>query len=142
MVEKSTQVPRAVSFQQAEPIARLYRRLVVLVGLYLILACFGRVSPGAIRDSTAALVVGLVVLVCGLWLLLELLWTARKLMSHLGARYPVLWALGMALPCVNILVLLGISSRANAWCARHNIEVGFLGPTKASLERLRTGQGP
>ena len=30
-----------------------------------------------------------------------------------------------------------LSSQAQAWCQRHHIEVGFLGPTQASLDRLR-----
>jgi hypothetical protein len=43
----------------------------------------------------------------------------------------------MFLPCINILVLLVLSSKAQAWCQRYGLRVGFLGPTKESIEELR-----
>jgi hypothetical protein len=43
----------------------------------------------------------------------------------------------MFLPCINILTLLVLSSKAQSWCRRYGIRVGFLGPTKESIEELR-----
>ncbi len=43
----------------------------------------------------------------------------------------------MFFPCLNFLVLLALSLVAQAWCKRHGIKVGFLGPTRKSIEELR-----
>jgi hypothetical protein len=43
----------------------------------------------------------------------------------------------MFLPCINIIGLLVLSSKAQAWCRQYGIKVGFFGPTKESIEELR-----
>jgi hypothetical protein len=63
--------------------------------------------------------------------------TAYKLTRHLGEGLPVLWAIAMFLPCINIIGLLVLSSKAQAWCRQYGIKVGFFGPTKESIEELR-----
>jgi hypothetical protein len=43
----------------------------------------------------------------------------------------------MFLPCVSIIVLLVLSSKAQSWCKRYGVKVGLLGPTQESIEELR-----
>ena len=50
---------------------------------------------------------------------------------------PVLWAIAMFLPCINVISLLVLSAKAQAWCKQHGVKVGFFGPTKESIEELR-----
>ena len=57
--------------------------------------------------------------------------TAYQLMKGLDSKVPALWAVGMFVPLINILVLLSISSKAQAWCKERGIPVGFFGPKLA-----------
>ena len=50
--------------------------------------------------------------------------TARAM----GSGVSWLWALGMLVPCVNVLTLLVLSSRATQMCRTAGNPVGFLGP--------------
>ena len=124
-----------VPFDQAEAIARLYRRLVLLVGLQLLLG-FLRV-PMAISTSSVANALLILSVLILLAVLAALAVTAHQLTQNLGDSVPVIWAVAMFLPCINIIVLLILSSKATAWCQRYGIRVGFLGPTKESIDELR-----
>jgi hypothetical protein len=121
--------------EDAEIIARLYRRLVLLVGLQILLSILR--IPARAAGPLAASLFALVVLVGLLGVLVALGVTAYRLTRHLGERWPILWAIAMFLPCINILALLALSSQAQAWCRRHGITVGFFGPTKESIQELR-----
>lgn len=120
-----------IGFREAELVTRLYRRLVLLIGFQFLL---GFLVP--LSDGTAFILVAFVFVI---GVLIALLVTSYKLVKQLGSGSPVLRCIGMAIPLVNIFVLLGISSVAQAWCKRHGIAVGFLGPTRGSLESLRRG---
>ncbi len=127
-----------VTFAEAERVARLYRRLVLLVGVQFIAGVLVR-PPDDQNPSAVAVVVWLAVL---LWILggfVALLMTPYRLVTQLGSNSPVLWAIGMCIPLINAFVLLAINSNAQAWCKRYGITVGFLGPARESLERLRRG---
>lgn len=126
----------AVTVQAAEAVAKLYRRLVLLVGLQLLIGCLIR-TPEATGPSEIATVLALIGLVGAVVVLALLITTAYRLMSLLGADGPALWAIAMFVPCINVFVLLAISSRAQEWCKRYGIKVGFFGPTQESLEELR-----
>jgi hypothetical protein len=119
-------------FQDAEAIARLYRRLVLLVGAQML----GYYANSSAKRSPFA-AVAVVILVVLIGILVAQAVTAYKLTRHLGDGAPILWAVAMFLPCVNLIVLLVLSSRAQTWCRLHGIKVGFLGPTKESIEELR-----
>jgi hypothetical protein len=119
----------------AEIIALLYRRLVLLVGLQILLS-FLRMPASQAGALVGALLL-LVIFLALIGVIVAMVVTAYKLTGRLGARWPVLWALGMFVPCLNIFVLLALSSQAQTWCRRHGIKVGFLGPTKESIEELR-----
>jgi hypothetical protein len=116
----------------AETTARLYRRLVLLVGLQLLMS-FAQVS---MQVSRSPVLPGVVLLVL-LGVLVGLAVTAYSLSQHLGESVPVLWAIAMFLPCINILGLLVLSSKAQVWCRQYGLKVGLLGPTKESIEDLR-----
>lgn len=79
----------------------------------------------------------MVILPVVIGLLVALAFTAYKLTSLLDAGVPILWALAMFIPCVNLITLMVLSSKAQIWCQRYGIQVGLLGPTKESIEDLR-----
>jgi len=117
--------------QNAETIARLYRRLVLLVGLQILLSML-RVPLALASPAMAALVI-LALLASTIAIVV----TAYQLTDQMGTGSPVLWALAMFLPCVNIISLLVLSSKAQTWCRQYDIKVGLLGPTRESIEDLR-----
>lgn len=119
--------------EDAEAIARLYRRLILLVGVQVLMSLvvqFAANPEGAPGLTVLALLVSLAATIA-------LVVTTYKLAGHLKAGSPRLWALALFIPCVNILGLLALSSRAQSWCRRHGVKVGLLGPTKESIEELR-----
>jgi hypothetical protein len=48
--------------------------------------------------------------------------------TALGSGVAWLWALAMVVPCVNVVTLLALSSKATRACRENGIEVGLLGP--------------
>jgi uncharacterized protein DUF4339 len=132
--------PESVPFEDAETIAGLYRRLVLLVGAQLLLGFFFQflaAGVSSVAPRIAASLISSATLLVLLGVLAALAVTAYKLAPYLGAGVPLLWAIAMFLPCINILTLLVLSSKAQSWCRRYGIKVGFLGPTKESIEELR-----
>jgi hypothetical protein len=121
--------------ENAEAIARLYRRLVLVVGFQLLLTV-ARV-PLLIAAPSAAVPLAIVVATAVLALSLTLSITAYQLAGQMGLGSPLAWAVAMFLPCINILSLLVLSSKAQAWCKQNDIKVGLLGPTRESIEELR-----
>jgi predicted permease len=121
--------------ENAETIARLYRRLVLLVG-FQILVSFLRV-PLMTAPAGMVFPLALVFLVLVIGSAVALAVTAYRLAEQMGLGRPLMWALKMFLPCINIISLLVLSSKAQAWCKQYDIKVGLLGPTKESIEDLR-----
>jgi hypothetical protein len=121
--------------ENAEAIARLYRRLVLLVGVQ-ILVSFVRV-PMMTAPAGVAFFLALVFLALVLVTAVALAVTAYRLAEQMGLNRPLTWALAMFLPCINIISLLVLSSKAQVWCKQYDIKVGLLGPTKESIEDLR-----
>lgn len=64
-----------------------------------------------------------------------LIWVYR-LTSSMGSKAAWAWVVVMFFPCLNLLFLLMINNNATAWCRRHGIKVGLLGPPKSALEDL------
>jgi hypothetical protein len=140
-ISAPTARPEPYVADEAEAIAKLYRRLVLAVGGQLLLSLIANLmSAMANPGGGTALVVGLlaiVILVVVIATEVVIVGTAYRLARRLGSGTPVLWAVAMFIPCVNILTLLALSSKATTWCRRHGIKVGFLGPTKESIEEIR-----
>jgi hypothetical protein len=120
------------SATSVEAVATLYRRLVLLVGLQIVMVCLSGALARPLGEAASVLFVPVF-----LGILAAAAVTGYRLSGLLGVGSPGLWAIGMFLPYVNVLVLLGLSSKAQAWCRRHGIAVGLLGPTRASLEAYR-----
>ena len=118
--------------RNAEVIARLYRRLILLIGLQILLSIIWQFVIMA-RANLVALLVVIALLVS----VVAIVVTAYKLSEEMGLGLPILWAVAMLVPCVNILTLLVLSGKAQTWCRRYGIKVGFLGPTPESIEELR-----
>jgi hypothetical protein len=112
-----------------EAIARNYRTLVLLVGLQILLGVF--------LQLVAEPLLALALLVALLAVAVAMAISAYKLMSGLEAGSPILWAVGIFVPLINLLVVAAISSRAQTWCKRCGIKVGLLGPTASSLAEFR-----
>ena len=128
----------SVTFAEAEAVARLYRRLVLLIAAqWLLWVLLGFVDEENLPPTGAVII--LLVFACSIGVVIVLLVTTYRLMKHLGSAAPALWVLGMFVPLLNVFVLLRISSKAQAWCKRYGVKVGFFGPTKEGLERLRAG---
>lgn len=128
---------RLAPVRNAETIARLYRRLVILVGLQLLLS-FGRIPAlFSLRSPLAAAVLMVVFALLLLGVYVATAVTAYQLTRQMGQSVPILWAIAMFIPCINIITLLVISANAQSWCRQHGIKVGLLGPTKQSIEDLR-----
>lgn len=132
----SAQLSNDVPFGDAEEIAKFYRLLVLLVGFQILLGFFLQL-PGVIGPSAEPGALTLVVSLAVIGLLASIAFTAYHLTRRLGENLPILWAIAMFIPCINIIGLLIISTKAQAWCRRYGIKVGFFGPTKESIEELR-----
>jgi hypothetical protein len=130
--------PDAAQIHAIEAVARSYRLLVGLVGGQLLFSLVMRFATAGLGPELAALA-GLFTLAVALGLTIASAVTAYRLAAGIDAGPPVLWAVIMFVPCFNLLGLLVISSKAQAWCKSHGIAVGFLGPTQAGLDSLRRG---
>jgi len=102
-------------------LARAYRNLVLWFGLQLVMTV-GNQAFG--NNRIVAGLAGLVVLAT----LVALTIYAYRTASALGGSVPILWAVAMFVPCLNIITLLVLSSKATAACRERGIAVGFLGP--------------
>lgn len=126
---------QAIPFEDAEELARLYRRLVLLVGLQILGSFFlvpSQLEPAQPPSALAVLVNLALLVVVALTVV-----TAYKLTQTMRSGPPLLWAIAMLFPCINIISLLVLSSKAQTWCRRYGIKVGLLGPTKESIEEVR-----
>ncbi len=125
---------------RGERIAVLYRRIVLIVGTQLLGGCLGQMIVGGAESGGSAvlpLLLGFLVLAVAFAAGVANVVFTYQLMNELGSPVPWLWAIGIFVPCVSIVVLLIVSSRAQAWCKEYGVKVGLLGPTKESIEELK-----
>jgi hypothetical protein len=122
-------MPDGTSIAEVEAVAGNYKKLVQLVGLELLVGLLVQFIPQPLFAWPLLLVL--------LGLAITMAVITHRLMTGLEAGVPILWSVGTFFPYVNLLVLAAISSRAQRWCRRRGIAVGFLGPTAESIERLR-----
>jgi len=133
-ISAPTARPEPYVADEAEAIAKLYRRLVLLVGAQLLLGVLANML--SLMRAVAGLL-ALLALPVTIGISIFIAVPAYKLSGRLQAGLPILWAIALFIPCVNILTLLALSSKATTWCRRHGIKVGFFGPTKESIEEIR-----
>ena len=82
--------------ENAEAIARLYRRLVLLVGVQLLLSFLRAPLMMAVPAATTPMAVVVLLVLLGTAVALAL--TAYALTDHMGTGAPLLWAIAMFLP--------------------------------------------
>lgn len=99
-------------------VATNYRQMVVWFGVQLLISIWLSVA-----DSLQFLVVPVLVLS-----IVALSYYAHQTARSLGSPYAIVWAVGMLAPCINLLILLALSSRANDVCRANGIRVGLMGP--------------
>lgn len=127
---------RYVTIQEVEAVAKLYRRLVLLFGaqvfLSVLLVAVGSAVPEDLLVVPALAILPLIGIVfCGMFV------TIHHLAERLGSRFPMAWAALLFFPLGNLAALAALSARATAWCVRHGLKVGLLGPVPESVEDLR-----
>jgi hypothetical protein len=113
-------------------VATAYKRVILFVALEWVCGGFfnSQTTGGGARAVPA--VFGLVALgiACGLVVF------GYRLARSLELAVPVLWAIGVVIPLLNLIVLLVLSRRAQAECRKHGVKVGLIGPDDADLLRL------
>jgi hypothetical protein len=119
-------------------VATLYRRLVLLVGGQMALGIALQMFVPAGPPIVSALL-GLLVLAAAFAVSIVMAVTVYRLMPLLDEGVPLLWALAIFLPIVNLVTLLVISQKSQAWCRQRSIYVGLLGPAKESIDWVRRG---
>lgn len=104
---------------KATHVASSYRQLVLWVGGQLVISLsvmlFG-------RSLSLILVPALVITIVALAIY------AYRTADALGSSAAPLWAVVMLVPCINVITLLVLSSKATEVCRANGIPVGFLGP--------------
>lgn len=112
-----------------QELAFAYRRLVLWFGAQLILGLLQLgLQPTAARGGAGAVMLSLLIFVAAIVILCALAYYGYKTASALGSTVAWLWGIAMFVPCVNLLTLLTLSSKATRMCRANGIPVGFLGP--------------
>lgn len=111
-----------------------YRALVRWVGFQLLLAVGGGIVLGALSGQ-AAVVVAWIRLLGIIATSVMLILYAFRTASALGSSVPVIWAIAMFVPLLNLMTLLILSSRATKTCRAAGVPVGFLGPRAVPSDR-------
>jgi hypothetical protein len=109
-------------------LAHGYRFLVLWFGVQLLVS--GASAIIQVAPIAGALAVVLSLLISGgmLATFVGLIYYGYRTAIALGSGVAWLWALGMVVPCVNVITLLALSSKATRACRANGIEVGLLGP--------------
>ena len=94
-------------------------------------------SPdGALVFGLAALALLAAAIACLVMLLVQV-YKCSSAMGSIG----LLWVIAMFFPCVNLLTLLAINSKAKTFLEARGVKVGFLGPSPNEIMRLERALG-
>jgi hypothetical protein len=126
---------RLATFDEAERVARLYRRFVLLIAvqwipLFLLVA-------GPPRGSVVAGEASLVLLGAFGFALVMTPITGYRLLKRLEVDSPGRLAGLMYWPLFSLFSLFVIAGQARQWGQRRGVAMGVAGPTRHALERLR-----
>jgi hypothetical protein len=121
--------------QRIRSIATTYRTLVLLVGAQWVTGWLGKPSYN-LGGPTGSDGFGALFIVAAFAVACILAWKGYQLAALLGRAAPVIWAIGMFIPLINLLCLGLLSSASQAFCKQHGIRVGFLGPDLDDVARL------
>jgi hypothetical protein len=126
-------------------LAIAYRRLVLWYGAQLfVIFCFqifqflfrtatpprrmGPITVITTEGGSGYSVLLMVLSAASLIILAGVVISAYRTAQALGSSSPVLWALAMVLPLVNLITLVALSLKARQVCREHGIPVGLFGP--------------
>jgi hypothetical protein len=109
-------------------LAHAYRFLVLWFGVQLLVSLASAVVQRAPLTGALAIVLSLVIAGGMLATFVGLTYYGYQTAVALGSRVAWLWAIAMLVPCVNVVTLLALSSKATRACREHGIQVGLLGP--------------
>jgi hypothetical protein len=111
---------RETSGFDVQVLARAYKSLVSWFGVQLLIEIFSSsVPPGPLKGLVSLALLASIV---------PLTIFAYRTAKALGSSLAAVWAVAMFVPCVNVITLLVLSSRATSACRQRNIPVGFFGP--------------
>lgn len=99
-------------------LAHSYRQLVLWVGVQILVS----IGLPVLESLSLILLPALIVTI------VALAFYAFRTAEALGSSSPPLWAVAMLIPCINIITLLVLSSKATEICRANGVPVGFLGP--------------
>jgi hypothetical protein len=121
-------------------IATTYKSMVLIVGVELLVG-WGGGGMGSARGADRLAGPNPIAIAIALAAGIALAVLGYRLAELLGKSIPVAWAIGMFVPLVNLFALWRLSSSAQAYCRRHQVRVGFLGPDLRDVERLEREAG-
>jgi len=123
--------PTREQLQHLRTLATTYRTMIALVGIGW--ACWGVINS----VSTDGRPGGLAALLSFAWLgtAVALIVYSYRLAKLLDL-HAILWAILMAIPLINLVALLRLSSKAQAACRERGVKVGFIGPDMGDLLRI------
>lgn len=117
-------------------LAHAYRRLVLSIGLQILVSV---AHPGwSFSGDESGCVLPTFSIVLLLITIGITVYYGHRTAQALRLAVPVIWALAMLLPCVNLLTLLVLSTKATAACRERGVPVGFLGPDLQAARRSDT----
>lgn len=99
-------------------LAHSYRQLVLWVGAQILVS----IGIPVLESLSLILVPALIVTI------VAIAFYAFRTAEALGSSSAPLWAVALLIPCINIITLLVLSSKATEICRANGVPVGFLGP--------------
>lgn len=121
--------------------AREFRNANLVVGVAALCWIVLGVAAGRRDESPAAAYVASIAGAGAIVTPLLLALVAYRLSRSIDAGSPVLWAVGSALGCVGVLVIMQLSGTTTKWFKKHGLKVGLLGPDPKSLDAYEAAQG-
>jgi hypothetical protein len=109
-------------------LAHAYRYLVLWFGVQLLLSFASGVVQAARMSGALEVTLSLLITAGMLATFAALVYYGYRTAKALGSGVAWLWALLMVIPCLNVITLLALSSKATRACKENGIAVGLLGP--------------
>lgn len=113
-----------------------YRRLVLWFGVQVLLSIAAVLIRSLSHQEAPPLLFAVASWLVTLGTLIALGIHAYRTADALGSSVPMFWVIAMVVPCMNVIPLAILSSKAASVCRANGVSVGFFGP------RLSAGLGP
>ncbi len=129
VVTRSAAAKRTAEPRQVRDVARAFQALLSLIGFQVLVAAGRLIGRMALEESPdAAALTTLIAGIVAVGVSIAAAVQARRLAEALRLDSPGAYMIGSLLPCVNVGVLLVLSSEATTWCRDRGILVNLLGP--------------